>query len=80
METKEVTVTLPKPDVIYGDVTDDGIVDIGDAIKILRYDAGLDTLTEDQLIAGEVTGDGIVDIGDAIKILRYDAGLVSTIK
>lgn len=80
MVTKEVTVAIPKSEVIKGDVTGEGEVDIGDAIKILRYDAGLDTLTDNQLVSGEVTGDGVVDIGDAIKILRYDAGLISTLK
>ncbi len=78
--SKAVTVTLPEAEVTYGDVTDDGVVDIGDAIKILRYDAGLETLTEQQLAAAELTGDGVVDIGDAIKILRYDAGLVDSLK
>lgn len=80
MVTKEVTVAIPESEVIKGDVTGEGEVDIGDAIKILRYDAGLETLTDNQLVAGEVTGDGVVDIGDAIKILRYDAGLISTLK
>ncbi|WP_198005240.1 CARDB domain-containing protein [Methanothermococcus okinawensis] len=68
------TVTV-KSSYIKGDVTGDGIVDAGDAIKILRYDAGLITNINKQ--AGDVTGDGIVDAGDAIKILRYDAGLIS---
>jgi|GEM_PF-2685283 len=80
MATKAVTFVEPELSILYGDVTGDGEVDIGDAIKILRYDAALDTLDGDQFIAGEVTGDGEVDIGDAIKILRYDAGLVESIK
>ena len=34
----------PKVAVIYGDVTGDKLVNIGDAIRILRYNAKLDTL------------------------------------
>lgn len=81
-EAASTTVEYSEPtaDVMYGDVTDDGIIDIADAIKILRYDAGYDELTSEQLLAAELTNDGIVDIADAIKILRYDAGYDSTIK
>jgi hypothetical protein len=80
MVTTTVIFEEPALSILYGDVTGDGEVDIGDAIKVLRYDAGLDTLDGDQFIAGEVTGDGEVDIGDAIKILRYDAGLEESVK
>lgn len=80
MDTAMVTYQDPATNVIYGDVTGDGIVDVGDAIKLLRYDAKLETLTPQEMIAAEVTGDGIVDIGDAIKILRFDAKLEPTLK
>lgn len=66
--------------VMYGDVTGDGTIDIADAIKILRFDAGYDQLTNEQYVAAELTNDGMVDIADAIKILRYDAGYDTTIK
>jgi len=80
MATTTVQYYDPTTSVVYGDVTGEGDVDIGDAIKILRYDAKLETLTSQELVAGEVTGDDTVDIGDAIKILRYDAKLETTLK
>lgn len=80
MATTTVEYYDPTTAVVYGDVTGEGEVDIGDAIKVLRFDAKFETLTSQELVAAEVTGDGTVDIGDAIKILRYDAKLESTLK
>lgn len=73
----EVTVELPKADVIKGDVTLDGIVNSTDATQILRYNAKLRTFTEDQITAGDVTGDGEIDIFDAVWVLKYAAGLIT---
>lgn len=59
-----------------GDVNMDGKVNAADAIKILRYDAGLETLTAAQLEIANVAGtNAVVNAADAIKILRADAGL-----
>lgn len=80
MATTTVEYYDPTTAVVYGDVTGDGVADVGDAIKILRYSAKYESLTSSELVAGEVTGDGNVDIGDAIKVLRYSAKLESTLK
>ena len=40
MATKTVEYYDPATSIIYGDVTGDDLIDIADAIKILRYDAG----------------------------------------
>jgi len=80
MATTTIEYFDPTTAVIYGDVTGEGTVNIGDAIKVLRYDAKLESLTPQELVAAEVTGDGAVNIGDAIKILRYDAKLETTLK
>ncbi len=59
-----------------GDVNMDGKVNAVDAIRILRYDAGLETLTATQLELANVAGsNATVNAADAIKILRADAGL-----
>lgn len=63
-----------------GDLNDDGIVDAADAILVLRYDAGLTTLTAKQLAAGDLNGDGLVDAADAIKIRRIDAGFEAPVE
>jgi hypothetical protein len=66
--------------VTIGDVNDDGIIDSGDAILVLRYSVGLITLTDAQKHAGNVTNKAdneSIDSGDAIKILRYSVGLIT---
>ncbi len=63
--------------IMLGDVNEDGYINYLDAMVVLRYDAGIITLTDDQLSAGDVNGDGTVDSLDAILILRYDAGIIT---
>jgi hypothetical protein len=63
-----------------GDVNDDGSIDAGDAILVLRYSVSLITLTDTQKAAGNVTSktsNNDIDSGDAIKILRYSVGLIT---
>ena len=51
----------------------DGKVDIGDAVLLIRYKAGLTELTDLQKSIGNVTGHGDknnVGITDAIKIIK----------
>ena len=62
---------------LLGDVNNDGTVDSGDAILVLRYSAGLSTLPDVQKNLGDVNSDGSTDAGDAILILRYSAGLIA---
>ena len=65
---------------MLGDVNDDGSIDSGDAILVLRYSVGLTTLTDIQRWAGNVTNkadNNNIDSGDAIKILRYSVGLIT---
>jgi len=59
-----------------GDVNGDKVVDEGDAILMLRFRAGLTTLTAAQQRTGDVNGDGTLDEGDVILILRFRAGLI----
>ncbi len=55
-----------------GDANEDGIVDIVDAMIILRYDCGWDVSVN--IGNSDVNADDIVDIVDAMIILRYDCG------
>jgi len=61
-----------------GDINNDGDVDAGDALLILRSNVGLLTLNAAQCSVADVNGDNEIDAGDAILILRYDAGLIDT--
>ena len=53
-----------------GDINDDGVVDVTDALLALRASMGSVTLTAEQIARGDVNGDGIVDSTDAILIMR----------
>ena len=67
---------------IKGDVNNDGIIDSGDAILVLRYDSGLATLTEKEKWCGNVTGkpnDDNINSDDALKILNYSVGLIASL-
>ena len=77
--TAKQTVSYSEPAPVYGDLNGDGEIDISDAILLLRYYAGLTSLTLRQLDASDVTQDGNVDNGDALRILLYEAGIVDTI-
>ena len=71
------TASSSEPEVLYGDVNDDGEINSMDATLILKYDAGTGTLTNDQLKAADVSGDGEVDSADATLILKFDSGLIT---
>ncbi len=59
-----------------GDVNENGEITAVDARKILRYVAGLETLSEAQLLAADVNEDGSVGASDARMILQYVVGKV----
>ena len=59
----------------YGDINRDGVVNSADAILLLRYDAGLESLDQEQLLLADVNRDGKIMVRDANEILRIDAGL-----
>lgn len=55
-----------------GDVTGDGVVDVGDAVKLLKAIASktTDEFSKDVFTAADVTRDGVIDVGDAVKLLK----------
>lgn len=60
-----------------GDVNEDDSIDVYDALKVARFDAGLDDLSDTQKQAGDVNGDGDTNVADALQIARYDAGIIT---
>ena len=77
--TEEGVITIG---VLHGDINNNGVVDVGDAILALRYDAGLIELAPSQELAANVNGDltpegeQIVNYQDAILILRKVVHLI----
>lgn len=58
-----------------GDVNGDGKVNHLDAARILKYDAGLEELSQAQKQAADFNSDGVVDNKDAVGILKKDSGI-----
>lgn len=75
--TEEPTTTAPVPtkEMIYGDVNEDGSVNIKDATVIQKHIAKLSEITGDLKTAADVNGDNIVSVKDASAIQRYTAKL-----
>jgi hypothetical protein len=61
------------PDCLMGDVDFDGKLSYNDALKVLRYSIGLESL-ENPAVA-DITGDGNINYEDALGILRASIGL-----
>ena len=59
-----------------GDVDENGVITADDALSILKYKAGLISLSEEQQKAADTDGDGKITADDALLILKYKAGLV----
>jgi hypothetical protein len=53
-----------------GDANGDGIVNVGDAIRLLQSVAGLQTLTAEERKAADTNCDGSVGVGDVVQLLR----------
>ncbi len=58
-----------------GDVNGNGVVDVSDAIQVLRHIVGLTTLSAQARGRADLNSDGKVDVSDAIDILRLIVGL-----
>jgi len=60
-------------DFTYGDVNDDGNINVGDTILLRRYIALHDVADEINLAAADVNDDGNINVGDTILLRRYIA-------
>ena len=56
----------------YGDLDNNGVIDVRDVLLAMKYVLGYQSLTEAQLEAADVNGDGVVNISDVNR--RGDAG------
>ena len=66
------------PDVVYGDVDDDGDIDPTDALKVLQHTVDLAKLEGDRFTAADVDGNKDVNATDALYILQYVVEIIDT--
>ncbi len=64
------------PDVTFGDVNDDGKIDVRDVVMVMQYILELKELDDDQIKAADVTGDGEIDVNDVSQIMQYSLGMI----
>jgi len=64
------------PEVMYGDVNQNGRVNVNDVSLLMKYILGLEDLTADQIKAADVDGDGELNVKDATLIMRYVLNLI----
>ncbi len=70
------SVTTGAPGIPYGDVNDDGEIDVRDVVLVMRYVLEVEGLTDDQIKAADVNADGEVNVRDATLIMQYALGLI----
>ncbi len=74
-----MTFTSRKPDVeLYGDVNKDGLVNIQDALLVMRYVLVLEELDAAQRASADVNEDGVVDVRDVTLIMQKILGLIDS--
>lgn len=66
-----------EPDVKYGDMNNDGTVDVSDAMLVCQIYLGNATPTDAQKLAADVSGDGKVDVSDAMMICQFYLGNIT---
>jgi hypothetical protein len=65
-----LSVAFPSPAFMAGDATNDGTIDVFDAILIAQYTVGKAQMTESQLGASDYNADGVIDVFDAIAVAK----------
>ncbi len=55
---------------LYGDVNFDGVIDIRDAVLVMKHILAIETLDEIQIEAADVNLDGKIDVRDVALILK----------
>ena len=73
----EPPVDEPVVTVKYGDVNNDGMVNAGDALAVLRFTVAKEIFSKEQMVAAEVDGDQEITAKDALYILRYTVGSIA---
>ncbi|MFO8191930.1 MAG: dockerin type I repeat-containing protein, partial [Bacillota bacterium] len=60
----------------YGDVNDDGNINVLDVVLVQQHVLGLEDLDEDQEAVADVNGDGDINVQDVTLIMQYSLGII----
>ncbi len=75
-----ITFNDPTEQILYGDVNNDGVINVADATLVQKHASDIIKLTDDQLKRADVNFDGIVNVHDSTLIRKYAADIISSFK
>ncbi len=75
-----ITLNEPTEQILYGDVNNDGVINVADATLVQKHAADIIKLTDDQLKRADVNFDGTVNVHDSTLIRKYAADIISSFK
>ena len=75
-----ITLNEPTEQILYGDVNNDGVINVADATLVQKYASDIIKLTDDQLKRADVNFDGVVNVHDSTLIRKYAADIISSFK
>ena len=73
-----IQLPLITPELLYGDINEDGNINAADALQALQHSVRLIELTGDAATAGDVEPDGKIDSTDALLILQHSVQLIES--
>ena len=65
------TVELSTLTILCGDATNNGVIDVGDVVYLIKYLFRSGPLSQSTLCAGDCNGDGNVDVSDIVFFVNY---------
>lgn len=74
----EEPIQAPDVSTLIGDVNANGVLDMGDALLIMRFGLALIDFTSDELGIADYNMNGSVDMSDALLVMRYSMNLIQT--
>jgi len=60
----------------YGDVNQDGLIDVRDVVMVMRHILELEALDETEKQLADVNADGAIDVRDATLLMQKSLGLI----
>lgn len=75
-----ITLNEPTEQILYGDVNNDGVINVADATLVQKHAADIIKLNDDQLKRADVNFDGVVNVHDSTLIRKYAAEIISSFK
>ncbi len=71
-----VLLVLPASAAIYGDINEDGEINVHDVVMVMRHVLALEPLDDHQVLLADVNSDGEVDVRDATLIMQRSLKLI----